>query len=122
MSTDVPASIERAARNETNWIAIIRTFEGIEIPCTIKDISKTGAKIGLPSSCQLPNSFMLKVIGKSFVCRVSVAWRKDNFVGVHIEQFGKIAPKVERVEDANVRTTDASYKAIGARRSRVSAF
>ena len=65
---------------------------------------------------------MLKVIGKSFVYRVSIAWRKGNFVGVHIEQFGKIAPKVEQAEDANVRTTDASYKAIGARRSRVSAF
>jgi len=122
MSSNDSVSIERAPRNETNWIATIRTFDGAEIPCTVKDISKTGARIGLPSSCQLPDSFMLKVIGKDFVCRVSLAWRKGNFVGVHIEQFGKVASKVRNVEEAKSQAHDASYKAIGARRSRVSTF
>ncbi|POR40270.1 hypothetical protein CRT23_24795 [Methylobacterium sp. V23] len=65
---------------------------------------------------------MLKILGKDFVCRVSLAWRKGNFVGVHIEQFGKIAPRGERIEDTKAQATDASYKAIGIRRSRVSAF
>ncbi|WP_103712234.1 PilZ domain-containing protein [Methylobacterium sp. V23] len=112
----------RAPRAETNWIAIIRTLDGVEIPCNVKDVSRTGAQIGVPASCPLPDVFMLKILGKDFVCRVSLAWRKGNFVGVHIEQFGKIAPRGERIEDTKAQATDASYKAIGIRRSRVSAF
>ena len=108
-------SLERAPRAETNWIALIRTFEGVEIPCNVKDISKTGAKIGVPASYPLPDRFMLKIVGKDFVCRVSLAWRKGNFVGVHIEQFGKIAPKVEQAPEAKPIAVARSYKVVGAR-------
>ena len=122
MSSNDSVPIELAPRNDTNLIATIRTFDGTEFPCTVKDISKTGARIGLPSSYQLPDSFMLKVIGKDFVCRVSLAWRKGNFVGVHIEQFGKVASKVRNVEEAKIQAPEPSYKAIGVRRSRISVF
>lgn len=114
--------IARAPRAETNWIAIIRTLDGVEIPCTVKDVSATGARIGVPASCLLPDVFMLKIVGKDIVCRVSLAWRRGNFVGVHIEQFGRIAPKAEQAEETKRQTVDASYKAIGVRRSRVSSF
>ena len=122
MASNDQAPVERAPRNETNWIATIRTYEGVEISCTVKDISKTGARIGLPSSCQLPGKFMLKVIGKDFVCRVSLAWRKGNFVGVHIDQFAKVAPKVERADEPKAQIVDAPHKAIGVRRSRMSSL
>jgi hypothetical protein len=114
--------IARAPRADTNWIAIIRTLDGVEIPCNVKDVSKTGARIGVPASCPLPDVFMLKIVGKDIVCRVSLAWRKGNFVGVHIEQFGKVAPRVEKAVETRQQTADASYKAIGVRRSRMSSF
>lgn len=110
-----PSSVERAPRAETNWIALIRTFEGVEIPCNVKDISKTGAKIGVPASHPLPDRFMLKIVGKDFVCRVSLAWRKGNFVGVHIEQFGKIAPKVEQATETKPIAVARSYQVVGTR-------
>lgn len=114
-----PAALpERALRKETNWIAILRTPDGIELPCTVKDISATGARIGLPSSYELPENFLLKVVGKDFLCRVKLAWRKGNFVGVHIEQFGKIPQKVDQEAVAPRSASDPSYKAIGTRRSR----
>ncbi len=114
-----PAALpERALRKETNWIAMIRTPDGIEIPCTVNDISATGARIGLPSSFELPDIFLLKVVGKDFLCRVKLAWRKGNFVGVHIEQFGKIPQRIERDAAAPRPGSDPSYKAIGTRRSR----
>lgn len=113
---------ERAPRNETNWIGLIRTFDGIEIPCTVKDISKTGAKIGVPASYHLPDSFMLKVVGKDFVCRVRLAWRRGHFAGLVIEQIGKIASKPTPVGEVHRTAADTSYKAIGTRRSRVSTF
>jgi len=65
---------------------------------------------------------MLKIIGKDIICRVSLAWRKGNFVGVHINQFGKIAPKTGNTEEAKAQIPDGSYKAIGVRRSRMSSF
>lgn len=122
MPADDTDIVFRAPRAETNWIAVIRTLDGVEIPCTVKDVSKTGARIGVPASCPLPDTFMLKIVGKDIICRVSLAWRKGNFVGVHINQFGKIAPKTGNTDEAKAQTTDGSYKAIGARRSRVSSF
>lgn len=119
MPADSSDVIARAPRAETNWIAIIRTLDGIEIPCNVKDVSKTGARIGIPASCPLPDVFLLKIVGKDIVCRVSLAWRKGNFVGVHIKQFAKIAPKIGNAGVAGAQTTDAPYKAIGVRRSRV---
>ena len=109
---------ERALRKETNWNSILRTPDGTEIPCTVKDISATGARIGLPASHELPESFLLKVVGKDFLCRVKLAWRKGNFVGVHIEQFGKIPQKVMQETATPRPSSDPSYKAIGTRRSR----
>lgn len=113
---------ERAPRNETNWIGVIRTLEGVEIPCTVKDVSKTGARIGMPASYELPDSFMLKVVGKDFVCRVRLAWRRGHFVGVRIEQVGKIAPKPATTLEGSHVAADTTYKAVGTRRSTVSTF
>ena len=122
MFDDSSNVIARAPRADTNWIAIIRTLDGVEIPCNVKDVSKTGARIGVPASCPLPDIFMLRIVGKDIVCRVSLAWRKGNFVGVHIEQFGKVVPKAEQAVETRQQIADASYKAIGVRRSRVSSF
>ncbi|WP_155912035.1 PilZ domain-containing protein [Methylobacterium sp. 77] len=113
--------MDRAPRSSTNWIAVIRTKEGVEIPCNVKDVSKSGAKIGVPSSYQLPESFMLKVIGKDFVLQVSLVWRSGNFVGVKIDQVGKLAVRVEADLTQN-EATQASHHLIGSRRSRVSKF
>ena len=113
---------EREARTDTNWIAVIRTSEGIEIPCTVKDVSKTGAKIGVPASYHLPENFMLRVLGKDFVCKVAMAWRKGNFVGVRIERIGKLPQRhAETVADAG-KAAASQHQAIGSRRSRISAF
>ena len=96
MFDDSSNVIARAPRADTNWIAIIRTLDGVEIPCNVKDVSKTGARIGVPASCPLPDIFMLRIVGKDIVCRVSLAWRKGNFVGVHIEQFGKVVRRLNK--------------------------
>jgi len=63
---------------------------------------------------------MLKVVGKNFVCRVAVAWRKGNYAGVRIEQVGKLVPKAGEVPMPQAPAVDPSYKAIGTRRTRVS--
>ena len=124
MTTEGPSASfgERAPRNETDWIGLIRTLEGVEIPCTVKDVSKTGAKIGVPASYELPDNFMLKVVGKNFVCRVRLAWRRGHFAGVIIEQVGKIAPRPAATSEGSRPAADTGYKAVGTRRSRISTF
>lgn len=120
ISEKAPSFAERPTRNETNWIGMIRTPEGIKIPCTVKDVSKTGAKIGVPASYTLPDSFMLKVVGMDFICRVKLAWRRGHFAGVLIEQVGKIVTKQASALERTREAVDTSYKTIGTRRSKMS--
>ncbi|WP_019904549.1 PilZ domain-containing protein [Methylobacterium sp. 77] len=87
--------LRREDRNSTNWIANIRLPDGSEIPCTVKDVSKSGAKLGVPAYHPLPETFLLRIIGRDFVCMVKLAWRRGDYVGVRIERVGKVAPKVQ---------------------------
>ncbi|CAA2104474.1 hypothetical protein MBUL_02722 [Methylobacterium bullatum] len=84
--------LRREDRNPSNWIANVRLPDGREIPCTVKDVSKSGAKLGIPAYHELPDSFLLRIIGRDFVCMVKVAWRRGDYVGVRIERVGKVAP------------------------------
>ncbi|MFD1352227.1 PilZ domain-containing protein [Methylorubrum suomiense] len=106
----------RETRTSTNWIAMIRLFDGTEIPCNVKDISKSGAKLGVPSSWDLPSAFMLKILGRDFVMRVTLAWRRGNYAGVHIDRIAKLPPAVETT--APVETTKPDYSSIGTRSRR----
>ena len=60
------------------------------VPCTVKDVSKSGAKIGVAKGQDLPPVFMLRIIGRDFLCLVHLAWRRGDFAGVRIERVGKI--------------------------------
>ncbi|KQQ27209.1 hypothetical protein ASF53_20165 [Methylobacterium sp. Leaf123] len=114
----------REERTSTNWIALIRLFDGTEIPCNIKDISKSGAKLGVPAAYELPAAFMIRIIGRDFVLRVNLAWRRGNYAGVRIERIAKL-PVVEEkkapaAESAAKPVPNPNYSSIGSRRSRIS--
>ena len=101
-SADNAAQVARRdARSDTNWIATIRFRDGTELPCTVKDVSKSGAKIGVPASCALPDVFMLRIIGRDFLCLVRLAWRRGDYAGVRIERVGKVPAPVAKVEAAD---------------------
>jgi len=90
----IPAEIlnafaERSPRSETDWPGAIRTSDGLEIQCKIKNVSKTGAKVEVSEAYYLPETFLLK-FGKNFVCRVRLAWRRGRFTGLKVEQISKI--------------------------------
>lgn len=120
-----PSVARREERNPTNWIATIRLRDGTEIPCTVKDVSKSGARIGLPASRELPPVFMLRIIGRDFLCLVRLAWRRGDYVGVRIERVGKVpvaAPKVEPEPPAEVRATESGGIGVPSRKRGISAF
>lgn len=95
---------------------MIRLFDGTEIPCNIKDISKSGAKLGIPEAYTLPASFMLRILGRDFVLKVNLAWRRGNYAGVRIERIAKL-PVPEEKKPVTVEQTP-NYSSIGSRRSR----
>ncbi len=113
----------REARTATHWIAVIRLLDGTEIPCNVKDVSVSGAKLGVPESVALPDTFMLKVLGRDFVCLVKLVWRRDNWTGVRIERVGKLPSPDKASAPEPRRTTDESgYKSLKTSRSKVSSF
>lgn len=123
-SADIDPFVQRReARNETNWIAMIRLLDGTEIPCSVKDVSVSGAKLGVPEQVSLPDTFMLKVVGRNFVCLVKLAWRNGNYAGVRIERVGKLATPDPKPDGASDKSTDApKYSALNTSRSRISSF
>lgn len=109
----------REQRKETNWIAVIRLLDGTEIACNVKDVSPSGARLGIPSAQELPETFMMKVVGRDFVCLVRLAWRRGNFVGVRIERVGKLAAEKSAEK---IQHQAKEYKSVGSRQSRISSF
>lgn len=112
----------REVRNPTNWIAVIRFLDGTEIPCNVKDVSVSGAKLGVPESVVLPHTFMLKVVGRDFVCLVKLAWRRGNFAGVKIERVGRLPTADKSVPELQRSTEEVGYKSLRTTRSRISSF
>ncbi|GJD83385.1 PilZ domain-containing protein [Methylobacterium haplocladii] len=82
----------REERTEANLIAVIRLPDGSDIRCVVKDVSKSGAKLGIPRGCALPETFLFKVNGRDFVFQVRLAWQRDCYAGVRIERIGRLPP------------------------------
>lgn len=106
----------REERRETKWIALIRLPDGTEIPSTVRDISPSGARLAVPSSYALPQTFMFRVIGRDFVCAVQLAWRRGDYAGVRIARVGKLASALVKAPGPGVERAAA----LRARRSRFS--
>lgn len=111
-STPGQTIARREERSQTNWIATIRLRDNTEIPCTVKDVSKSGAKIGVPGSQTLPDVFMLRIIGRDFLCLVRLAWRRGDYAGVRIERVGKL-PKPAGTGDGSNFSNGARAEAGG---------
>lgn len=118
MPEDPSSPIERprAPRNKTNWIGLIRTRDGAETPCTVKDVSSTGAKIGVPENIELPEDFMLKIIGMDYVCSVKLAWRAGNLAGVRILHLAKLPPKPLTPQQQAEAADRTPHQSLGTRR------
>ncbi|WP_264049011.1 PilZ domain-containing protein [Methylobacterium flocculans] len=122
-STPESAVPRREERSPTNWIATIRLRDGTEIPCTVKDVSKSGAKIGVAASQVLPPVFMLRIIGRDFLCLVRLAWRRGDYVGVRIERVGKVPVSAAKTDvDSQARQDVRGGIGVPSRKRGISAF
>jgi hypothetical protein len=55
------------------------------IDCTIRNLSETGARLQVPTTVAIPDKFTLVDAHGGTRREVSVAWRKDDLVGVRFE-------------------------------------
>ena len=90
---EIPGHVERREKRVgTSIVGAIRLPDGTELPCIIKDISRSGAKLGVPSSCVLPDRFLFKMNNRDLVFQARLAWRKASYAGVAIERIAKLPP------------------------------
>ena len=73
---------EGGDRIETMRLATIRLDDGEEIPCVLRDLSLTGAKLAVSRRYRLPASFSLVVHGREVVFPVRRAWQRGDYAGV----------------------------------------
>ena len=87
-SSDLPPLAERrpTLRRRTFLGGRIVYAEGrFSLPCTIRNISATGARIAFTPSTTLPASFYLINAKERVIYRVKIAWANDAEAGLKIE-------------------------------------
>ena len=57
-------------------------FDGSGIPCTVRNLSSSGAAIEVPNTAGLPPSFMLIIEADDFIRRCRPVWSNEKRVGV----------------------------------------
>lgn len=63
--------------------AIVKLAQGREVPCTLRNISCTGAMIALESAFTLPRLFVLDLSGNILVQRpCELVWQRERVAGV----------------------------------------
>jgi hypothetical protein len=66
--------------------AMIITFEGSGVACTVRNMSESGAAVDLDGPVALPQSFTLSISRDNFVRNCRTVWRSDRRLGLAFEQ------------------------------------
>lgn len=76
-------SERRILSRETGpFAAVVRLYSGRLFPCTVLNVSDTGAKLGLIREINLPKQFELSIPAKNALWRVRVVWQQGRELGV----------------------------------------
>ncbi len=67
-------------------LAHITLSDGEIIPCVLRDVSASGARIAVARRHRLPEFFHLSVDGKDEICRVRRVWQRGDFAGITIRE------------------------------------
>ncbi|TXN71454.1 PilZ domain-containing protein [Methylobacterium sp. WL6] len=81
---DEPEYPRRSPRRKTMIIGALRTDDGDEIPCVVRDVSKEGARISVSQREPLSDCVELKLQGSQRSVRMRVMWRNGPLAGLSI--------------------------------------
>jgi hypothetical protein len=70
------------SRETGPFAAVVRLYSGRLLPCTVLNVSETGAKLGLVRDINLPKQFELSIPAKNALWRVRVVWQQGKQLGV----------------------------------------
>ena len=70
----------RRSKHEGSGKVLLGIFRSI--PCTVSDISNSGARLWIDDSRDVPDSFWLKVSGYNRKMKAETRWREGNEIGV----------------------------------------
>ena len=70
-------------RERGPFAAVARLYSGQSQPCTVLNLSETGAKLALTRNGVLPKEFELLIPAKNASWRVRVVWQDDRELGVY---------------------------------------
>jgi hypothetical protein len=76
--------LRRAERKTLNWLCVISTVDGTLVgQCTVRDISRTGARITLDDASVAPEQFVLRLTRNGAIGRqCRTVWRAPSNIGV----------------------------------------
>lgn len=110
-SEDSPENLRSDQRRKQLKAAII-AFQNRHstIPCRLRDISNTGAKIEVESP-HVPDTFELLIELDGLECDCEVVWRKNNLIGVRFRTTPRtVEPKRIQVVAPTRPTQQASLR------------
>ena len=81
------------------------------LPCTVRNLSSTGAHLRVEGTTNVPNTFELIIELDGLEAQCEVAWRKDNEIGVKFSATPHmVTPKRSQVVNALVRQQAPSLR------------
>jgi hypothetical protein len=92
----------RAQRKEVFGHAII-VAPGLRADCVIRDLSATGAKLGVSWRVKLPKEFDVVLVKTNSTRHVSLRWRRGDFAGVQFDvsyEAGSTPEPPKRTQEA----------------------
>ena len=73
----------RGSPRETGrFAAVARLYSGRSLPCTVLNLSETGAKLALTRVTILPKEFELSIPARNASWRVRMVWQEGKELGV----------------------------------------
>ncbi|SEP31989.1 hypothetical protein SAMN04487843_11137 [Methylobacterium sp. ap11] len=86
-AADRPAEDKRGrVRHVTSMPATIVISHYDQIPCIVRDLSDSGAKIGLSRRYVLSERFWIVIRHANVIRRASLMWRRGEFAGIAFDR------------------------------------
>jgi hypothetical protein len=76
------SELRQNLRNRAKFAGLIGTSAAQRVPCTVQDISSTGARVTVRSSTTVPDNFTLQIPHVSATHMSEVVWRRGSELGV----------------------------------------
>jgi hypothetical protein len=118
-STPADQTVEgrQAPRERTFLPARIAFGEhgALSTPCTVTQLSSTGARVNVPANTTLPDRFELSIPQRSLTTRVRLVWRRGDLIGVQFDEHAEEPAASSEDLQARIRELEAANAKLRAR-------